>query len=136
MNQASPLPLPGSHFIPLSQAIEMTSLYRSQRENILATPYQNQNILPICETFNRADVDTIMAKQNCEAIRIYFGMDETFKVKVIIVPVDENAEDILPLLRSKPIPKPPRTLSKKAIVALRLVLHHHRLIHDFCFIFR
>lgn len=97
MNQASPLPLPGSHFIPLSQAIEMTSLYRSQRENILATPYQNQNILPICETFNRADVDTIMAKQNCEAIRIYFGMDETFKVKVIIVPVDENAEDILPV---------------------------------------
>ena len=74
MNQASPLPLPGSHFIPLSQAIEMTSLYRSQRENILATPYQI-----------------------CEAIRIYFGMDETFKVKVIIVPVDENAEDILPV---------------------------------------
>lgn len=100
MNHTPLLPPPGSHFIPLNRAIEMTSLYRSQNENILATSFQNQNILPICETFNRADIDTLLAKQNCEAIRVYFGMDESLKVRVIIVPVNEDNEDILPVTGS------------------------------------
>ena len=97
MNPNSSLPLPGSHFISLNQAIEMTSEFRSEKENILATSYQNQGILPICETFNRSDVDSLLAKQSCEALRVYLGMDDDLKVRMIIVPVNENAEDILPV---------------------------------------
>jgi hypothetical protein len=90
------IPSPGSHFIPLTRAAEMTALYRSQKENILAAPFQYQKILPVCETFNRADIDTILAKEGCQALRTYLGMDENLKVRVILVPVNENNEDILP----------------------------------------
>ncbi len=97
MNPNSSLPLPGTHFISLNQAIEMTSLFRSEKENVLASAYQNQDILPICETFNRFDVDSLLAKQDCEALRVYLGMDEALKVRLVIVAVNENAEDILPV---------------------------------------
>jgi hypothetical protein len=90
------LPQPGSHFISLTRAIEMTALYRSQKENILAPSFQNRKILPVCETFNRVDIDTIMEKDGCEALRVYPGMDENLKVRFILVPVNEDNEDILP----------------------------------------
>lgn len=97
MNQAPSLPPAGSHFIPLARGIEMTSLYRDNREAVLAPAFQNQNILPICETFNRFDIDTLLAKQDCQALRVYFGMDESLRVRVLLVAVNGNAEDILPL---------------------------------------
>jgi hypothetical protein len=95
MNPSS-LPAPGSHFISLTRGIEMTSLYRTQKENILVPALHYKGILPVCETFNRSDVDTLLAKSGCEAVRIYLGMDETLKVRMLIVAVNQNAEDILP----------------------------------------
>lgn len=97
MNPNSSLPLPGAHFISLNQAIEMTSLFRSEKENVLALAYQQQDIMPVCETFNRSDLDSLLAKQDCEALRVYLGMDEELKVHLIIVAVNENEEDILPV---------------------------------------
>jgi hypothetical protein len=46
--------MPTNHFISLQTGIDMTTLYRQEKENILATAYKNQNILPISETFDRA----------------------------------------------------------------------------------
>ena len=96
MSPTNSLPASGSHFISLSRGIEMTALYRSQREAILATQYQGMQILPICETFNRDDIDILLEKEGCAALRVYFGMDESYKVKVLIVAVNQDAEDILP----------------------------------------
>lgn len=96
MNQTPSLPPVGSHFIPLNRAIEMTSLFRSHRENVLAPVFQNQDILPVCETFNRADIDTLLGKEQCQALRVYFGMDESLKVRVIMIAANGNGEDILP----------------------------------------
>lgn len=97
MNNTNTLPPPGSHFISLQRGVEMTSRYRNNNETILSPAYRGQNILPVCETFNRFDIDTLLAKQGCEALRVYFGMDESLKVRVILVAVNANAEDILPL---------------------------------------
>ena len=85
-----------SQFISLQQAIDMTTLYRAERENILAEAYKEQNILALSETFDRGEIDEILSKSGCEAIRIYYGMDEELRVHAILVPVDENNEDILP----------------------------------------
>lgn len=74
----------------------MTALYRSDKEAILATAYQNQNILANSETFNRYAFDTLLAIDGCAGLRIYYGMDENLKVHAIIVPVDSENEDILP----------------------------------------
>lgn len=85
-----------NHFIPLNEAKAMTALYRAEKENILAPAYQGQNILSICETFNRAEFDYVLAQTGCVGLRVYFGMTEQLKVKVIVVGVDADNKDILP----------------------------------------
>lgn len=83
-----------NHFITLQQGIDMTKLYRQQKENILS--YKDKNILPLNETFDRAALDTLLQKTGCTAIRIYYGMNEDLSVHAILVAVNENNEDILP----------------------------------------
>lgn len=78
----------------------MTSLYRQESENILKPAYQNQNILARSEAFDRAAFDTLLAKNGCAGLRIYYGMDTSLKVHAIIVPIDENGNDILPSANS------------------------------------
>lgn len=85
-----------NYTIPLQVAREMTGVYRSEKENILKSEFQDKNILCNCETFDRAPFDTILGMSNCTAIRIYFGMTAELKVRAIVVGVDENNNDILP----------------------------------------
>ncbi|HEU5051885.1 MAG TPA: hypothetical protein VFT78_02165 [Hanamia sp.] len=88
--------MPTNHFIPLEQAKTMTSLYRGEMNNILAAPYQGKGILPVCETFDRAAFDTLLAETGCTAVRIYYGMSDDLKVHAVVVGVNSNNEDILP----------------------------------------
>jgi hypothetical protein len=74
----------------------MTALYQSERENILATSYQNQGILPVCETFDKDAFQALLNVTDCEFVRIYYGMDDEYKVHAIAVAVDANDNDILP----------------------------------------
>lgn len=85
-----------NHFITLQKGIDMTALYRQEKENILALPYKNLNILPLSETFDRAAFDTLLAETGCISVRIYYGMSEDLLVHAIIVGVNESNEDILP----------------------------------------
>ncbi len=85
-----------SSFISLQRAIDMTTLYRQEKENILAPAYRGQNILARCETLDRDIFDTLLAKPDCTGIRIYYGMDESLKVHAMVVAVNSKNEDILP----------------------------------------
>jgi hypothetical protein len=85
-----------NHFISLQEAIDMTGLYRTEKENILKTQFQNQNILPLSEAFERAPFDIVLAKEGCEGLRIYYGMDSNLKIHAIIVGVDEEGNDMIP----------------------------------------
>ena len=64
-----------SAFISLTEAVQMTTDYRNNRESILATAYQGQNILAICETFDKAQVLQLLNETGCEKLRVYYGMD-------------------------------------------------------------
>ena len=83
-----------NHFISLQEAIDMTSLYRTERGNILKSNY-GTNILPLSEAFERAAFDTLLAKSGCAGLRIYYGMDEYLKIHAIIVGIDENGNDMI-----------------------------------------
>jgi hypothetical protein len=91
-----PIPTPGSHYISLTQFLDMKNRYATNAETILASPYHGQNILCTSELFNVAAVNAVAAVTGCAAVRIYYGMDEDLKVHAMLVAADENGQDILP----------------------------------------
>ncbi len=90
------IPSNGSHSISLDKAVDMTTLYREEKETILASTYQNQNILCNSETFALADVETLVSQTGCAGLRIYYGMDANLKVHAILVGINEEGGDMLP----------------------------------------
>lgn len=74
----------------------MTTRYRQNKEQVINPVYTNQDILAVCDKFDKSIFETLILKANCTAIRIYYGMDETLKIHPIVVAVNENDEDILP----------------------------------------
>ena len=85
-----------NHFITLEKAKEMTALYNSEKNTLLKPEFQGQNILSVCETFDRSAFDTLLAEAGCAGIRVYFGMTAALKVRAILVGVDMDNKDILP----------------------------------------
>ncbi len=96
MPDTNPLIPNKDHFIALETAVEMTTRYRAQMTNILATGVRDQNILPICETFNREAFDKVLKNDNCVGVRLYYSMDENLRIHMIVLGVDEENKDILP----------------------------------------
>ena len=90
------IPSANSHPISLLTATDLTDRYRSNQNSILATVFQNQDLLPLSETFNKSDIEALLEQDGCEAMRIYYGMDENDKVHALLVAVTEENEDILP----------------------------------------
>ena len=82
--------MPITNFISLAEAKQLTSAFRSKQETILEPAYKGKGVLPVCETFNRAAFDTVLSKRGCVGLRIYFAMDETNLVKLVIVGVNDN----------------------------------------------
>lgn len=89
-----------NHFITLQEAIEMTALYHAKQEQILKPEYQQRNILARSETFEKAAFDTLLAKNGCAGLRVYYGMDNDLKIHAIIVAIDAKGNDILPVKAS------------------------------------
>ena len=87
--------MPNTNFISLAQAKQLTSTYRSKKEKVLEPSFKGKGVLPVCETFGREAFDTVLAKPGCMGLRIYFAMDEINMVKLVIVGVNENNEDMI-----------------------------------------
>jgi hypothetical protein len=90
------------HRISLDKAKQMTSKYRDNKKKILKDEYGNKPTLPICETFDRAAFEELLAVPGCVSIRAYFGMNEELDVSLIFVAVNDKNEDILPSVQTLP----------------------------------
>jgi hypothetical protein len=84
------------HSITLDKAKQLTKKYRDNKKKILKDEYGNKPTLPICETFERAAFEELLAVPGCVSIRAYFGMAEDLNVNLIFVAVNDKNEDILP----------------------------------------
>lgn len=76
-----------NHQISLADASAMTSLYQKNR----------QQGYPICETFDAASVQAVLAQQGAVGFRIYYGMKADMTVHAILVAADAGGSDILPV---------------------------------------
>lgn len=76
-----------NHEISLAEAIEMTTRYRANRPDNF----------PISETFAIEAISKLMSAEGCSGIRIYYGMKEDLEAHAILVAVNAEGEDILPL---------------------------------------
>ncbi|TMI87328.1 MAG: hypothetical protein E6H06_19970 [Bacteroidetes bacterium] len=85
-----------SQFISLQEAIAMTTRYRDDKVKILTDQFAGKDILPTCETFDRETFDKILSLADCQKIRLYFSMDSSLKIRMIIAGVNSKDEDILP----------------------------------------
>ena len=83
-----------SHLITLDEAAAMNGRYRAEKDAILAKGV-SLNILPICETFSRADFDTLFAQPGCIGVRIYLGMKDNLDISAVVVGVNGNNEDMI-----------------------------------------
>ena len=84
-----------ANFIPLSQAVEMTTRFRTNKDNVVALSFSGQDILANSDTFDVQSIKELLNKPNCTAVRLYYGMDETLKIKPILVAVNGSDEDII-----------------------------------------
>lgn len=85
-----------SEFIGLPEATIMTGAFKTNREVILGTTYQNLDLLPFNETFDKDQVISMLNNSGCVSMRIYYGMDDGKKVHALLVGVDSENKDILP----------------------------------------
>lgn len=84
-----------NHFISLHEAAELTAHFRKMKDSILADGYNSADMLPTCETFEREAFDKLLARDGCTGIRIYLGMDNSNQLKLVIVGVNENKQDMV-----------------------------------------
>ncbi len=87
--------MPTNHFICMKDAAALTSRFREMREQILDPHYQGMNVMPTCETFDRAAFDQVLQQDGCVGIRIYMGMEENNQLVFVVVGVNENDEDMI-----------------------------------------
>jgi hypothetical protein len=81
------------HFIDLKRAIELTTIYRNNRQLMLAPDFSQS--LHLSETFDAAAIKAILDQPGCVKFRSYFGMDEEKKTCLIFVGVNANDEDMV-----------------------------------------
>lgn len=84
-----------NHLIPVTDAATLISNFGSQKESMLATNFQANATLPVCETFDRAAFDIILGDTDCTGVRIYLGMDDSSKVRLVVVGVNSSDEDLV-----------------------------------------
>jgi hypothetical protein len=86
--------MPHNHSISLQEAIDMTTRYRNEKDKIVKPEYTN--LLPICETFDKAAFEELVKEDGCLSVRCYLAMGPDMIVRMVFVGVDDRDNDILP----------------------------------------
>lgn len=89
------------HIIPMSKAIEYSRRFIYLRDTVLPGQLNNPGFLnqsmemPFCETFCRESIDALLSVEGTKSVRIYFGVDENGKMRLVLLPVDDEGNNII-----------------------------------------
>lgn len=73
----------------------MISHYKELRSRIL-NPEYSTDILPICITIPKSEIEDMLAQSSATKLRVYLGADEASnEITTILVAADANDEDII-----------------------------------------
>lgn len=90
--------LGNDHLISADEAKRMIEKFRKEKDNIVKSEYSGKHLIPNYESFDRAAFDTLLQREDCKGVRIYYGMKgEDQRVHAIIVGFDADGKDILPI---------------------------------------
>jgi hypothetical protein len=85
-----------NHVISLERALQLTENYARNKDSILSGAYgSNKDILPDYETFNLKSIDSLICQEETIGFRMYLGLDENKKIRLVLAGVDASGEDIL-----------------------------------------
>ena len=85
-----------NHSISLERALQLTDNYARSKDIILSGKYGDQKeLLPDYETFNLQSIDSLMCQDETVGFRIYLGLDENNKIRLVLAGVDANGIDLL-----------------------------------------
>src|SRR5690606_5420423 len=90
-----------NHSISLKQAIDYVTRFRTRKKDLFKPEHVESNVFPSSETFDREAIDNLLSHPKCIKLRIYNGMSEDLNIRMVLVGVDENDQDILPLNENK-----------------------------------
>jgi hypothetical protein len=115
-----------AHIIPLQEAIDYTSRFRATVDTLDSKCPEFARTFKVghAESFNKYSYDFLLGQKDslgrpAAGIRIYYGIDSTHTLKLVMVPYDENGNDILHHLASvgeKPAPGATSTQTEALIV--------------------
>jgi hypothetical protein len=86
-----------NHEITLDQGVDLTKRFRQLRPTVINPIYLNDDIVANSETFDRAAIDALLAQDDCKQVRIYYGMSDDLKIHAVLVGVNSDGQDILPV---------------------------------------
>lgn len=85
-----------NHVITTTQAVTMTQRFNtnadSLRQGHLAAV---SGLLPFHETFNLKAIDDLICQPNTIGLRVYLSMDENRKLRLVLVGVDPEGNDLI-----------------------------------------
>jgi len=85
-----------NHVITLERALQLTDNYARNKDSLLSGAYaNNKDLLPDFETFNLQSIDSLVCQEETVGFRMYLGLDENKKIRLVLAGVDANGADIL-----------------------------------------
>ena len=98
--------------IPVKQGSQYSVKFVNLRDSVLPKQIRDSSFLerqfnlPIAETFNRDAIIALLNADGADGVRVYFGNDDKGLVRLVLMPVDKEGNDIVAKLTG--------TLSEKA----------------------
>ena len=87
--------------IPLKQGSQYSLNFVNLRDSVLPKLIRDSSFLeqrfnlPIAETFNRDAIIALLNADGADGVRIYFGNDDKGLVRLVLMPVDKEGNDIV-----------------------------------------